>query len=145
MIVVSAIASKYYRARGLWNKRRRLLFPSPAEVEFVRIMGGWAITIDLFKDIHTGFPLTIMGLGKFLNGEGMRREVRVGRYYADFGNDIMRAIEVDGRQWHTDVVKDMERDEYFHQYGWLIIHIRAIDIYRNPDVVREAVTRFLTK
>lgn len=145
MIAVSAIRSKYYRLRGRYGKRRRLLFTSPAEVEFVRIMGGWAITIDLIKDVQTGFPLTIMSLGKLLKSENMEREVRVGRYYADFGNDVMRAIEVDGKRWHNDVVKEMERDEYFHSYGWLVIHIKAIDIYRNPDIVRDAVTRFLTK
>lgn len=145
MPIINAILSKYYRLRGLYNKRRRLLFPSPAEVELIRVMGGKVITIDLFKDIMTGFPLTIVvSLGSVFKAEHIEREVRVGRMYVDFGNDIRRGVEVDGKRWHQDVTKELERDEYCAAYGWSLLHIQAIDVYKNPDFVREKVTRFLT-
>lgn len=135
---------KYRRLRGLWGKRRRLLFPSPAEVELIRIMGGKVIVIDNIKDPLNGFPLTIVtSMGAVFRAENVRREVRVAARFCDFGNDIQRAIEVDGRQWHQDIVKEQDRDDYFARFGWRILHLPASDLYQNPKLVYNRVRKFL--
>lgn len=106
-------------------------------------MKGSAIQIDLIKDRRTGFPLTFVTDMGWFKKHHMKREVRVGRYWTDFANDIGRCIEVDGRQWHMDVVKEQQRDDYIKGFGYLLLHLKAGDIYDNPDVVRRRVITFL--
>lgn len=138
---------RYFRLRATWRKRRRLLFPSPAEVELIRILGGSYITVTWFKDLRTGFPLTIItDLGTVLKRELIEREVRVGAMFIDFGVETAyyrRGLEVDGRFYHN-VVQDQIRDEYLAQYGWQILHIPAADIYRTPAFVQRKVVKFLS-
>lgn len=112
-------------------------------MQLIRIMGGSFIEIGFIKN-KIGFPFTIVtSMGRWFGKENMRREVCVGRYYVDFGNDIKRAIEVDGKEWHKDIVKDQKRDEYLERNGWRVLHIRASDISANPDAVQRRVIKFL--
>lgn len=100
---------------------------SPAEARFVRLMGGKVSTFGRVKDRSTHFPLTMVwSLGKILKSEGFKREVRYGRYFVDFANDLNRIIEIDGSPYHMDVVADMKRDEYIK------------DLCRKWDISREA-------
>lgn len=134
----------YRRQRGKYRRMKRLLFASPAEVELIRLMKGRAITIDLIRNPRTDFPLTIVtNIGRWFGQENMRREVRIGKYWTDFGNDLQRAIEVDGDQWHKDIVKEQVRDDYIEKFGWRILHIKAGDIFDEPDMVRARVIKFL--
>lgn len=122
-----------------------MLYPSPAELAFIRLMGGRTIEFRRIRNRRTGFRLAIVvSMGKTLRRERVKREVRVGRCFVDFGNDIGRAIEVDGNKWHTDVVHEMERDNYLAQFGWRVLHVRAPDIVRDPAKTRQVVHEFLS-
>jgi very-short-patch-repair endonuclease len=136
----------YYKKKAMW-RRSRILFPSPAEVRFVEIMGGRCLTIKSIRLSSTNFPLTIIvSFGRTLRREMVEREVQVGAYYVDFGfitGAGQQAIEIDGQNFHMDIVKEQERDEYLSRYGWRVLHIQAIDLYRKPDAVRERVVNFL--
>jgi len=120
---------------------------SPAEVQFVRVMGGRVLfSTSLLRDYRTGFPLTIMSLGPVLKAELVQREVRVGAMYIDFGVETpwyCKGIEVDGSSFHGDVVRERERDEYCARYGWQLLHIPAADLWHYPNHVHDRVIRFL--
>jgi very-short-patch-repair endonuclease len=128
---------------------RRLIFPSPAELEFIRIFGGKYKSSKRIRDPKTGFPLTIVySMGKILKRELIKREVRAGAMWIDFGaltNYFNRGIEIDGRAYHRDILKEQERDEYVAQYGWSLLHIEAGEVYRNPNFVQRKVLEFLAR
>lgn len=149
MSAVSYISSRIYYARKDWWRRNRLLFPSPAELQFVRIMGGRVITIDHIKHPDTGFPLAIItSMGTALRREYVRREVRVGAMYVDFAFITpydKKAVEIDGKDFHMDVVREQERDDYLRDRGWRVLHIRAADLYANPDLIQRRVIDFLAR
>lgn len=137
----------------IWHKRKaiwrtgRMLFPSPAEVHFVRLFGGKALTLDFLKSTKTGFPLTfIYSRGRFLKYNFMQREVRVGAMYVDFAfvdSVSKKAVEIDGSDYHRDVLKEQDRDEYLALRGWRVLHIPAMDLYRQPGRVQQKVFEFL--
>lgn len=134
-----------YAKQWFWQ-HSRLLFPSPAEIRFIELLGGKVLTFDRFRHHKTDFPFAIVvSLGRLLRSENMKREVRVGGMYIDFGNDLNWGIEVDGRAYHKDIVVQQERDEYFENWGWRVLHIDATDLYRQPDKVQQQVMEFLTK
>jgi hypothetical protein len=140
-----SLVSRFYRTRSKLRMKRRIAFPSPAEMRLLEIMGGRVWRINAIKDFHTGFPLTVvLSRGKLFRKEHVRREVRIGKYYADFANDVGRVIEVDGHAFHQNEIKEGERNDYLRDRGYRVKHIKAADIYRNPVTVREIVTEFLT-
>ena len=120
---------------------------SPAEARFIEMMGGRVITIDwLVSPANNSYPLTfVISMGRLLRREKVKREVRVGKCYIDFGNDIRRGIEIDGRQFHRDVLKEQSRSEYVAEYGWRLLHIDPADMYRSPDFIKRRVIDFLTE
>lgn len=126
-----------------------MLFPSPAEVHFVRLMGGRAVTIDAIKYPGTRFPLTIIySRGRVLASNLMQREVRVGAMYVDFAfidPYTKKAIEIDGSDYHRDVVREQSRDEYLKSRGWIVMHIEAMNLYRQPGRVQRDVLEFLAR
>lgn len=87
----------------------------------------------------------VLSMG-YLKRELLHREVREGRFYLDFATRdaaYRKAIEIDGSQWHMDVLKDQERDEYLRARGWEIKRIPARRVFREPRVVYVEVCRFL--
>jgi len=139
----------WYKRKQFW-RNARILFPSPAEVHFVRLMGGKALTFDGIKYPNKNrFPLTIIyRRGKFLAGNYMQREVRIGGFYADFtfvDSYSKKLIEIDGEEWHIDQVRERERDAYLNDRGWFVFHINAADLYRQPGKVQQRVVQFLAK
>lgn len=139
----------WYRKKEFW-RNARVLFPSPAEVHFVRLMGGKVITIDAIRyPDKNRFPLTIIyRRGKFLARNFMQREVRVGAMYVDFAfvdPYTNKAIEIDGSDYHQDVVREAERDEYLKVRGWQVLHIPAMDLYRQPGRVQQKVLNYLAR
>lgn len=149
----------YYLLRGKWFRLTRLLFPSPAEVRFIELMGGKVITFNFIKHHKTKFPLTItLHLGTALSRQNFKREVKVGKYWLDFGNDIKWSIEVDGRMYHRNVVKEFNKQEYLQGFcdrkcrkdcrrhlnqGWRVKHIEAARIFNEPNKVQREVLQFL--
>lgn len=127
-----------------------MLFISPAEIRFIRLMGGTVIVLDhIHAPYGNKFPLAVVvSLGRILKREHVKREVRVGKHFIDFGvehKSFKRGIEIDGRNFHQDVLKELERDEYVGEYGWRLLHIQAADLYRNPNFVQRRVLEFLSK
>lgn len=107
-----SMADRYYRARSAYRRLKRLAFPSPAETRFIELMGGKVWRLGFIR-LGNGWPLTIiLSSGKILRAAKMKREVRYGRYYVDFANDIHWVIEIDGGPWHQDVVAEMDREIY---------------------------------
>jgi very-short-patch-repair endonuclease len=143
------MVNRYRRVRARYRRAKRILFPSPAEVLLIRLLGGKAIVIDHIRGNRTkknpaGFPLTfITTMGNLLGSENVRREVRCGKYWIDFGNDIRRGIEVDGEDYHQDVVYEQERSDFLRKQGWLIFRIPGHRLYREPDRVAQDVIVFL--
>lgn len=146
MNVAALKQSIWYKKKAFW-RNARILFPSPAEIHFVRLMGGRAITIDFIRYPRTCFPLTfIYSRGRFLARNFMQREVRVGGFYVDFAfvdPYTKKAVEIDGSDYHKDHVKEHERDLYLQARGWRVMHIAAMDLYRQPGRVQQKVFSFL--
>ncbi len=139
-----SLATKFYRLRARFYRRNRLLFASPAEVRLLRVMGGRVLTLPFWRHPKTKFPaIMVISMGQVFKRERIRREIRVGSKFIDFGNDIKRGIEVDGYEYHGDIVKQVERDEYFANYNWSVLHIDARDLWRDPRGVRKRVVKFL--
>lgn len=68
---------------------------------------------------------------------GFEREKKVGPFYIDMANTRLKwAIEADGAAYHTDVVKELERENYLHNRGWFIQRFRWVDLVRRPDECR---------
>ena len=140
------IKGRLLRLRSKHRRNMRALFPSPAEIAFIRLMGGRVITCKLICSRRTGYPIAwVWSMGALLNAEQVRREIRVGKHWVDFGNDIGRGIEIDGAAYHRDVLAAQERDQYFAGFGWMVLHVAARDIIQRPAAVRAAVQHFLTK
>lgn len=148
MIARSLRLKIYYVQKDFW-RNNRIIFPSPAEVEFVRLMGGKAIVIDSIKHPNTKFPLTIFtSMGRMLRREFVQREVRVGGMYVDFAfvtKYAKKAIEIDGQFYHRDIVKEQSRDDYLKARGWRVMHIEAVSLYREPARVQQRVLAFLAE
>lgn len=131
----------------LWRRRlSRLLFISPAEAQFIRVMRGHVLVVPWLRSRHTRFPLAIVLSLGYLKHELIEREVRVGRYVLDFATPqsrILKAIEIDGAAYHTDIVREQERDEYLHTRGWSVMHIPARRVFQEPRRVYVETKRFL--
>lgn len=107
-------------------------------------MGGEVVVFKNLKHWRTKFPLAwVVDLGPWLRSEYIKREVRCGWYFIDFGNDILRGIEIDGAAFHQNKAREIERDEYLESCGWLVFHIKASRLWRDPDVVSNQTRLFL--
>ena len=134
----------FYRARSSYYRWSRILFPSAAEIRFIEIMGGRFYCIHWIKHPKTKRPLTfVTSLGRYLQDERYGREVRVGKYFIDFGNDVSMGLEVDGAQYHRDIVREFDRDVYLQMRGWRVVHIPAIKLWNDPADVQRTVLKFI--
>ena len=72
-------------------------------------------------------------------GLHFRRQVPLGRYYADFAcHHPKLVIEVDG--WtHDDAAYDAERDRYMQSEGYTVLRVSSVDVLHNLDGVIQAV------
>lgn len=143
--IKSTVKNRYYRLRSQSHRIRRLLFPSPAEVKFLQVMGGYVLVFPFLRSIRNSFPLTIVLSMGCLKRELVYREVRCGRYWVDFcavTPFYRRVIEIDGQRFH-DILKDQERDDYLHERGYAIMRIPARRLWREPKRVRSDVLKFL--
>ena len=109
-------------------------------------MGGRCTKIVHVKNHKTKFPLVIVwSLGKTLKRQNYKREVRYGRYYVDFANDLNRIIEVDGAAYHMDVIADMDReiDIKGRQPDARFLRVKAYQLYNNSAEVQRKVLTFI--
>lgn len=77
---------------------------------------------------------------------GFHREFAVARghgkspLYIDMANPkIMLAIEADGDQYHTDIIKEQWRDNFLRAKGWYLLHFRWADLVNHPDECYEDI------
>lgn len=149
IINITIMLTKQLRSYKRWlNRQRRhirYMFPSPAEVQFIRIMGGRVYTIERLRHYRTGFPLVlVLWRGWVLWRFTVRREVYARGYYLDFCSRRKRAIEIDGRDYH-DRAADRQRDYHLQQAGWSVFRIPAWRLDKQPDLVRRETIQFLRK
>lgn len=112
----------YSKRKKERQRRIRLLFPSPAEVLWARIMGALVIRVPW---IHYRYPLCIIVPWGWYRDNFIEREIMVAGFVIDFGNVKQRlGIEIDGRGYH-DIVADHDRDEILARHGWVIMRIPA--------------------
>lgn len=58
----------------------------------------------------------------------------VGKYFIDFADPIKKiAIEVDGKEWHKDKLKDKLRDSNLNKMGWQVIRIQGRDTFKTRE------------
>lgn len=131
-----------------WSRRlHRLLYPSPAEVTFIRLMKGHVLVVPFIHSSRNKFPLAVVLSMGYLKRELVEREVWAGgerRFCMDFATPnaaYRKCIEIDGSQ--HDIVKDQERDDYLHGQGWEIMRIPARRIWREPRLVYVETIKFL--
>lgn len=67
-------------------------------------------------------------------GLPMLMQFPVDPYFIDFADPIKKmGIEVDGREFHQDVIKDDERQRYLEERGWTIIRIEGNKTTKGRD------------
>lgn len=58
----------------------------------------------------------------------------VGRYFIDFADPVNKiGIEVDGREWHQDIEKDLKRQKEIESMGWKIIRIQGRKTFKTYE------------
>lgn len=145
MEYIQKIQSKFYRTRSKYWRDNRYLFPSPAEIKFIRMMGGRVFVMRHIRHHQTGYPAAlVLSLGKVLKRHGFEREIRAGKYWIDFGSPERKVgIEVDGLAYHLDIVLEQQRDDYLEDLGWRVLHVEARKIFRRDAKTMQRVLDFL--
>jgi very-short-patch-repair endonuclease len=74
-----------------------------------------------------------------------RRQVRVGRYIADFASHREKLIvEVDGSQHLQNVTLDLERTKYLQSRGYRVLRYWNNEVLSNIDGVLDDIQRAIT-
>lgn len=82
---------------------------------------------NLFTPIEESMWHHIRSFGKC----PMYPQFPVRKYFVDFGNPIVKvAIECDGKAYHTDKTKDLNRDKSLLEAGWMVYRINGADCNR---------------
>jgi very-short-patch-repair endonuclease len=78
-------------------------------------------------------------------GTHFRRQVRIGRYIADFANHKLKLIvEVDGGQHGMRTAADEERTRVLERHGYRVLRFWNNDVLGNVDGVLEEIRRAIT-
>jgi len=79
-----------------------------------------------------------------LPGTHFRRQVRLGRYIADFASDgAKRVIEIDGSQHAEQPGSDAERMKFFESQGYRVVRFWNNEVLTNIDGVLEVIQNAL--
>ena len=71
-----------------------------------------------------------------------RRQVQIGRYYADFASHSARlVVEVDGSQHFDDAAQtyDSQRDAFIASEGYRVLRFTTFEVLRHIDGVGETI------
>jgi len=80
-----------------------------------------------------------------LTGTHFRRQVRIGRYIADFASYKTKLIiEVDGSQHAARATQDLNRTALFEANGYHVLRYWNNDVLANIDGVLEDIQRAIT-
>lgn len=150
MELADRVYFKMLRWQNVYRRYKRLVFPSPAEMRLIELMGGKVLRVNFIKEPRNKFPMTIvLNRGHLFRREKIKREVGYGSYWVDFANDINRIIEVDGSEYHMDVVADFDREVAIKELcrrrkmDARILRIRPFEMYQNPNLIQQKVLGFL--
>lgn len=73
----------------------------------------------------------------------VKREYPIKGFYADFAIPRRKVVfEVDGKEFHQDVVREWARDQAIIRAGWHLLHIPAERLWQHPKQVRKEVKLF---
>lgn len=65
---------------------------------------------------------------------------RIGRKWPDFSiPSRMLIIEADGERWHTDALKEAERDAYLQSLGWRVLHLTGKALVNETTACRAQI------
>lgn len=133
---------QHYATLWEWLRRRwKSLFPKPAEVRLLQILGGSVIVIGSIR--RNGRPLTItLSRGRLLRSERFRRSVIDDQ--GMLANDVRWAIAIQGKDYERDVIAAYEQDEQLQAAGWRVRWIPEAWLWTNPSRVRKNVLQFLS-
>lgn len=68
-------------------------------------------------------------------------EFPVGNYFIDFADPIKKVgIEVDGKEFHQDRLKDLDRQQELENLGWKIFRISGVYVYEQNEYVVEEIS-----
>lgn len=63
-------------------------------------------------------------------GLGLFPQYPVLNYFLDFGNPYLKiGVEMDGKDYHEDIEKDLKRDQKLWSQGWRIFRIKGSECY----------------
>jgi very-short-patch-repair endonuclease len=80
-----------------------------------------------------------------LEGTHFRRQVRLGRYIADFvSHGAKLVIEVDGGQHDEQALADAERSKFIEGQGYRLLRFWNNQVLRNIDGALEEIRRVIT-
>jgi len=80
-----------------------------------------------------------------LPGTHFRRQVRLGRYIADFASHGAKlVIEIDGSQHAEQLGPDAERTKFFESHGYRVVRFWNNEVLTNIDGVLEVIQNALT-
>lgn len=83
--------------------------------------------MNLFSPIEESMWYNIRAYGKC----PMYPQFPVRKYFVDFGNPVVKvAIECDGKEYHKDKEKDLNRDKALLEAGWMVYRINGADCLR---------------
>lgn len=133
----SDLNNKFFRAEGYLNKIRVIAdFWRSQEIEIVeyaeksRFKWLWSYPID-WSLIHTPIEndawISIRRKGKIV----LYPQYPVLNYQVDFGNPYLKiALELDGKEFHIDKLKDAQRDENLRKAGWTVFRVTGTEMWR---------------
>lgn len=109
------------------------------ELERTNDMHGWQDDVystevghQYFRECSPAERLMFQELRCYWWTSGFVPEYRVGNYYIDFADPLKKiAIEVDGKQWHSDTKRDAKKDSCLRKQGWTVYRIEAAGLLRS--------------
>ncbi len=117
------------------------LFPDPAEVRLLEILGGSTLTIGSIK--RDGRPLTvILSYGYLLKSEHFKR-VATDNKSILYMNDINQIIYVRPNEYERNVVTYFEQEESLKSRGFRLRTIPESWLMTNPLRARNSVRQFI--
>lgn len=126
---------------GWWQRFKDGLFPHPAEVRLLEVLGGITVTIGRIQ--RGGRPLTfILSEGKLLKSEHFRR-VAADNKTVLYMNDVQHVLAIRADDFKRDVIGEFEADEALREQGYRIRSIPESLIINNPRQAKLSIQKFI--
>lgn len=122
-------------------KQYQRLFPSPAELRIIEIMGGKVLRINRIISQRSGLPMAII----LSRGGMLRREhfKRTGDDLVLFSNDLKWGLAIQGAAYERNIIEAFERDQTLKENGYRIQYLPVRWLVNRPDLVRDRINQFV--